>query len=226
MRKSILVALMISLVGAIGFSQRAEAGVTYELSFRPGGGGVANGDQYTFASSAAANAGSAVMDIVMTNSLPLIFTSISVAFDNSLGLSVGGAQEWFGVAVFNAMAVPLLTYVPIAPGVSIGASSIASFDGAQFPPNAPPSLPVGVYNIGTVVWDTSAASEGIHGISFFLLGGIDATGEVFPGGNIQDTSGTEVFVNGFINIVPEPGTAGLVGLGLTGLLLAARRRRA
>ena len=224
MRKSILVALMISLVGAIGFSQRAEAGVTYSFSFRPGGGGVANGDQYTFASSAAANAGSAVMDIVMTNSLPLIFTSISVAFDNSLGLSVAGAQEWFGVVAFNAMAIPILVYTPIAPGVSVGASSIASFDGFALPPNAPPSLPVGVYNIGTVVWDTSAASEGLHAIGFFL-GGVDATGEVFPGGNIQDTSGSEVFVNGFINIVPEPGTAGLVGLGLTGLLLAGRRRR-
>jgi hypothetical protein len=215
---------MITLVGAIGFSQRAEAGVTYELSFRPGGGGVANGDQYTFASSAAANAGTAVVDLIMTNSLPLIANSISVGFDSGLGLSVASANQWAGVVTFS-MAFPVVQYSPFF-SLTIGASSLSSFNSVQVPPNAPPSLPAGTYNIGTIVWDTSAAGEGIHAIGFFIKAGVDATGEVFPGGNIQDTSGSEVFVNGFINIVPEPGTAGLVGLGLTGLLLAARRRRA
>jgi threonine dehydrogenase-like Zn-dependent dehydrogenase len=44
-------------------------------------------------------------------------------------------------------------------------------------------------------------------------------------GNIIDVSSTVVQGSAVLNIIPEPGTAALLGLGFVGLVLAARRRR-
>jgi len=234
MRKVFAVALMIAMVGALGFSQSAEAGVTYDFVFRStdsngnpiaGGSVVGGGLSFSFTSTAAANAAQGVvLDIFMVSSeFGLEAGGTSVGWDDSSGLSIGSAKAWSGHGVsFNAMGNPNYFMLPIG-GVNCGQNLCSSFNGVVLPPNGPPSLPSGVYQLGTIVWDTSALGAS-SAVMTTIVSGIDGTGALDPGGN-RFVPGETTFM-GFINIVPEPATAGLLGLGLAGLVLAGRRRRA
>lgn len=216
----------------LGAAGQAGAGISYEFAFRSTdglgsviSGGWAAGSDFTFTSLAAARAcdpvsgtGCAVLDLFFTTTDYLIVNSVTVGFDNATGLAAAGAQEWFGVGVGP------VTYRPLIP-VECDVDSCGSFTGAVGPPNAPPSLPPGTYHLGTIIWDTSGASQGQSGIFSFIRPAFDATGAVRPpGGAIVDITGTESHGSGLLTIIPEPSTAALLALGLLGAALVSRRR--
>jgi hypothetical protein len=75
----------------------------------------------------------------------------------------------------------------------------------------------GTYRIGTIVWDTLGFTGAFSTVSFTNV----IVGAVING-IITDVSASVVIAS---HIIPEPGTAALLGLGLVGLILATRRRR-
>ena len=123
--------------------------------------------------------------------------------------------------VFNMMTVLVVFQNDRTLGCS--ATQCSSFDGAIAPPNGPPSLPVGTYNIGTIIWDTSSMFAGLTAVMTEVVSGIDGTGGIVSGVK-TDLTGTEAVAMGFINIVPEPATGTLLVLGLAGLVASRRRR--
>ena len=227
-------ALAITLLGAVAMSQRAAAGVTYDFVFRstdvngnpiPGGAVLGGGKTFSFTSLTAANAAGAsvVMDVLLRTTDPLFAASVSVLWDDSTGLATASAIEWQGQGVlFNMMGLPVDTFAPLG-GLACSGNTCSSFDGVIIPPNGPPSLPSGTYNIGTIVWDTSTAIGSLT-VMTQVVSGLDGTGAVI-GGVKADVTGTEVVTMGVMILGPEPATAGLLGLGLAGLVLVGRRRR-
>ena len=224
-----------------GFQGSARAGVTYDFAFRSmdiTGAAIAGslvsggGHTFDFSSPAAANAcksftgaGCPVLDVLLITNTPLFSASVSVSFDDANGLSAGFAQEWFGQGVIFNMMTVVVDFSPLG-GLACGATRCSSFDGVIVPPNGPPSLPVGTYHIGTIIWDTSSLSASISAVMTEVVSGIDATGGVVSGIKTSLT-GSEGVAMGFIgfNLIPEPATAALLALGLGGLGALARRRR-
>jgi PEP-CTERM motif len=235
------IAVLLGAWGALGTAETAAAAVTYGLAFRstdilgdtlPGvsGGGTRHLSlslDTAHACNAATGAGCPVLDILLITDVPLIGASVSVGFDPTGGLDPLVNMKWFGQGVvFNAMGEPSVRFAPMVPGSSAacGFDSCSSFDGAiMLAPNAPPSLPAGTYHIGTVVWDTSGAMQQVHSVFAKIRPSLDGTGAVLNG-MVVVVTGSEVLQTGTLNIVPEPSTAALLGLGLVATLLSRRRR--
>jgi hypothetical protein len=98
--------------------------------------------------------------------------------------------------------------------VSLGCdTAYGSFGGVSTAPIA-----AGTYTLGSINFDTSGTLGGSHDILSYLREGVGGvTDKKFVAAPVQ--------LNGAIlNVVPEPGTAALLGLGVMGLVLAGRRR--
>ena len=115
------------------------------------------------------------------------------------------------------------TWGPVTPAVAgtadctgLGCDSAhGSFGGGS-----PTFAPAGVYTIGSINFNTSGAAIGMHDFLAFIRtgvgGALNAKGNPAP-----------IQLNGAIlNVIPEPGTASLLGLGIVGLVAAGRRRKA
>ena len=184
-------------------------GISYDVVFRSTGT-----NQVTFASEAEAQLATVVSDVFLRSSSALVYNSVSVGFDNSLGLSTVSAREWAGLGL----------YTPFLGPASCDSTSCGSFSGGLPAPAGTLSLAPGTYNIGTIVWDTSGIGAGATSLSAFLrLEDVSAVMQPPGSGNIVPTTGTETFGSALITVIPEPATAALIGLGLCGLILARRR---
>ena len=136
MRKVFAVALMTAMVGAVGFTQSAGAGVTYDFVFRstdingnPIGGGevTGGGKSFGFYSSPGSLGVALVLDVLLRTTDPLFVASVSIVFDDSSGLTVAVAQEWLGQGIlFNMMGAPVDRFAPLG-GLTCVGNTCGSF---------------------------------------------------------------------------------------------------
>jgi hypothetical protein len=114
-----------------------------------------------------------------------------------------------GVCTDGGVAVPP-TFVPFAPGVNMSAGSASSFDAGGLPPAFVTSIIVG--SIEFVVGATAT----IETVSVYYSPGSDS---------VNDGLGNVFFPTAFAtNLIPEPGSATLLSLGLITIGIARRRR--
>ena len=128
------------------------------------------------------------------------------------------ANEFVLVAGIGGQYSDLVFTAPAAGTYSI----VSSFRGAQFGVGTL----VGIVENGTVIFNSSVTSVG-QTVPFdtdvSLTAGETVEFSVGPGGGLQNTGLSLTITSGVS--VPEPGTLALVATGLTGLMLARRRKR-
>jgi hypothetical protein len=227
MRKVFSIALIATL--AFVFVQSANAGTTIDVIFNdaisPTGITILPGDAAAPGCTFTGYYGRTVstgrcMDVILKTTDPLIGFSARVGYDSDNGLAVGSFYEWLGVGVsFNAKGTLQKSCI-LMDGITDNGLEVGKFDCAIPPPNAPPSLAPGTYRIGTIVWDTSGTTSGTETISVLITGVGAVINGIITNVNATVVSGSHIIV------IPEPGTASLLGLGFIGLILAGRRSRA
>jgi len=242
MRKVFSVALMATLACVFGLAQSANAGVTIDVVFvdatsptgitiNAGDDGGGPGCEFQGYYHTVVATGRC-MDVIMTTTYDFISMGVSVSYDSDNGLALGQVNEWLGMGVeFDKSGNATKSCAPMGPIVdnpTVNGGILQAFDCSVPPPNGPPQMAAGTYKIGTIVWDTSGTTLGTETMSAVIAGG-DGFIAVINGNIMSGTnsiSSQVVLRSHILNIVPEPGTASLLGLGLVGLVLAGRRSRA
>jgi len=234
MRKVFSVALIAAMACVFGLAQSANAGVTIDVVFQdatsptgitidPGdaGPGCTFGGYYHVVVPTGR-----CMNVILTSTYDFVSMGVSVSYDTDNGLALASVYEWRGLGVaFDKSGNATASCSPFG-GIVDNGGIIQAFDCGVAPPAAPPQVGAGTYQIGTIVWDTSGTTAGTETISTVIAGG-DGFIAVINGNVISISKLGQVVVRSHIlNIVPEPGTASLLGLGLVGLILAGRRSRA
>jgi hypothetical protein len=176
-----------------------------------------------------------LLNIVLTHneSLGMGAHGVSLHFDDDLAneLDLLGGGEWAGSTYATMGTMAGGTYSPLSAGMGVNglAGSVESTGavGGQ----------VNNFESGVLVGGLPANSAGIYvvGTARFVVGtaytdGVDILIGSFYGadGNVDGAGAqltSEVYGTATVNVIPEPGTVSLLGLGLVGLVLAGRRSR-
>src|SRR5262245_32405844 len=205
------------LTGLALLDGEARAGATIDLLFvGRNGGAIAPTDSVS-----AAPGDTLTLALRLRNDvrLSLAFFSLSYDLDGDDELDVVNALEWAGFSFFGP---PCFVCFP-PPST---ATFVGPFRGQPRSPGA--TLPIaggafaGGYQMGTVVWKVNAGAndDGADILSLLRFGAdgiLDA--------DLNDIGASVLFRAATVNLIPEPGTAWLLGLGLAALALRLRRRR-
>jgi hypothetical protein len=165
-----------------------------------------------------------LLDIKFTINANRLFTTTSVGLDlSAMGIAnTAVSGQGFSSGISGATTITLNGVVlggPAFAAATTDASCIANLAGCDhrftsFGFTVSPSAGSGVtYTAGTITFDLTGATPGTYTIAVYQSTGVDA----------PDNTNNPHF-DAVINVIPEPGTASLLGLGMLGLVMAGRRR--
>lgn len=230
MAKAFFVALAAGIFGLSGMASDAAATVTFSLVWQTTtGAGVTGGSAID-----AAPGDVLTLGLVMTNEQTLGSHAVSLMFDTDLGNELNlynpnGGANWSGTTYGTSTMTS--TYAPIAP---IGSGGLTVYESTSAIPGrihsfhsileiwGPPFLPTGTYLVGTARFvANTVTADGADVFAGLFNPGIDG---VFDEIGFELPTNALVFGSASVNPIPEPDTAALVGLGLVGIVVVARRR--
>lgn len=190
----------IALAFALAFVAGAASATSINMTVSNNGGGTQVGNDVEFA----AGGGTVVYNLSITTTEATKGVGVSASFLGGTGSGTNaGALIDFGTFTVMGLlgtGVPAGTFADSLIGWNYGTVGTA--------------LPAGTYSLGTLTVNATGNTDVVFG----LVRGVDVIQDV----NFNPIPGV-TSASAAITVVPEPGTALLMGLGIVGLAFAGRR---